>query len=417
MMSGMPKSRGRPKGRGRAPGRTTHVSPSLAALALRDAHRIVAGVDSLSVETWASGGLGSVWQAAGIMDREPEARFCQDVALRATRHPSPEALVAVAALRRLVSETERQVLDDAFEVLSQTQPRPGWVDDPQPAPRAAWRAVDVWDSRRALFVEYADPRPYTLMAAILEVAGSTVQTLQILRAGAAESWSQRGDADVPMPAVAAPTSDVLAELAEALRRTDRTIPRQDDEGFVALRALAWSRCRADLPASPSWDDMPEEERGRLVTAYVAESGLPDTDTTRSLANLFLDYGTGYITAGALAWSPDRVWLFLTDWLPRKAILDAAERRELPEALRQWVRFALRRRGVEQRWVEPVVSAVDEHLPAFEDAFDDMSTWGPAKALAAELERRGVDPSDRTATEDAIRELNAGSLARRLLEGR
>ena len=220
-----------------------------------------------------------------------------------------------------------------------------------------------------------------------------------------------------MPAVAAPASDVLAELAVALYRTDRTLPRQDDEGFVALRALAWSRCRAELPPNPPWDDMPEEERGRLVAAYLPESDLPDTDTIRSLANLFIDYGAGYIKAGPLAWSPDRVWLFLTDWLPRKAILDADERRELPEALRRWVRFALRRRGVEDRWVEPVVSAVDEHLQAFEDAFDDTATWGPAKALAAELERRGVDPSDRTATEEAVRALNAESLARRLTEGR
>ena len=220
-----------------------------------------------------------------------------------------------------------------------------------------------------------------------------------------------------MPVITAPAGDVLAELASALERTDRTIPRPDDEGFVALRALAWARCRAYLPTEPTWAAMPDEERERLITAYIVESGRPDNDTTRYLAGLFLDYGINYIATDPLAWSPDRVWLFLTDWLPRKAMLDADDRRELPDALRRWVRFALSRRGVEERWIEPVIAAVDEHVGQFEAAFGDTATWGPAKALAMELQRRGVDLADRAATEDAVRALNAENLARRLIEGR
>jgi hypothetical protein len=202
-----------------------------------------------------------------------------------------------------------------------------------------------------------------------------------------------------------------------MERTDRTIPRPDDEDFVALRALAWSRCLAHLSTDGTWEEMPEQERERLVAAYLADSDQPDTETIRYLAGLFLDYGVNYITTDALAWSPDRVWLFLTDWLPRKAMLDADDRRELPGALRGWVRFALRRRGVDERWVEPVVAAVDEHLAAFEDAFGDPAAWGPAKAIAAELERRGVDLTDRAATESAVTALNAENLARRLIDGR
>jgi hypothetical protein len=418
MMLGMPKSRGRPKGRGRPVGRTRPIaSAPLAAVALRDASQITAGVDSLNAETWASGALGSAWETAGIMDREPEASFCRDVARRAVAHPSPQGLAAVAALRRLVGVAERHEIDEAFDVLSRNQPRPDWIDDPPPAPTAGWRAVDPWGSRSALFVEYADPRPYTLMAGILEATGSTVQTLRILRAGAAQSWPGESGIEVPMPVVAMPASDVLAELAVALERTDRTIPRPDDESFVALRALAWSRCRAYQATERTWEDMPPEERERLIAAYIAESGQPDTATIRFLAGLFLDYGVNYITTDALAWSPDRVWLFLADWLPRKAILDADDRRELPEALRRWVRFALRRRGVEERWVEPVVAAVDEHLAEFEDAFGDPAASGPAKALAVELKRRGVDLSDDAATEDAISALNAENLARRIINDR
>lgn len=276
--------------------------------------------------------------------------------------------------------------------------------------------MDPWGCRTVLFVEYTDPRPHTLMAAVLEVTGSTVQTLQLVRVGAAENWPGESGIEVPMPVVAVPAGEVLAELAAALERTDRTIPRPDDERFVALRALAWSRCRAYRTSEPTWEDMPPEERERLVTAYLAESGQPDTSTIRYLAGLFLDYGVNYITTDALAWSPDRVWLFLADWLPRKAMLDADDRGELPEALRRWVRFALRRRGVEEPWVGPVVAAVDEHLAEFEEAFGDPAAWGPAKALAAELERRGVDLSDRAAAENAISAVNAENLARRLIDG-
>jgi hypothetical protein len=292
----MPKSRGRPKRRGGPASRPRpSPSPSLSALALRDAGRIAGAVDSLDAETWASGALGSAWEAAGLLEREPEAALCRDVARRAVARPSPEGLAAVAALRRLAPVAGRADIDEAFDALSRGQPRPEWIDDPPAEPSDGWRAEDPWGSRVFLFIEYADPRPYTLMAAILEATGSTVESLRLLRGNAAPRWSDSLDA--PMPVVAAPADDVLAELAMALKRTDRTIPRPDDQGFVALRALAWARCRAYLPTEPTWVEMPDEERERLITAYFAESGQADNDTTRYLAGLFFDYGINYIMTG------------------------------------------------------------------------------------------------------------------------
>lgn len=107
-------------------------------------------------------------------------------------------------------------------------------------------------------------------------------------------------------------------------------------------------------------------------------------------------------------------LLLTDWLPRKAVLDAAQRAALPDVLRRWVAYALGRRGVDARWITPVVDAVDAHLPAFRQAFDDGTSWGPAKQIAAALTDRGIDLTDRQAVDDAIHALNAERLARRLL---
>lgn len=78
--------------------------------------------------------------------------------------------------------------------------------------------------------------------------GTMVAKLGVLREGAAEHWSRMRDAgEVPMPVVEVPVPQALADLAGALRTTDMYWPRHDDEDFVEVRALAWSRCREFLP--------------------------------------------------------------------------------------------------------------------------------------------------------------------------
>ena len=53
-------------------------------------------------------------------------------------------------------------------------------------------------------------------------------------------------------------------------------------------------------------------------------------------------------------------LFLQDWLPRHAELDDGELDALPEVLKAWIGFALRRRGVEPEWITPVQDVVDAY---------------------------------------------------------
>lgn len=212
-----------------------------------------------------------------------------------------------------------------------------------------------------------------------------------------------------MPITQQPIADVLGELATVLRTTDITWPRSDDEDFVDNRALVWSRCRDHL--SEDWIEpvgLPSGERRRLIDEFTTSTGRGN-EVTRSLADLFLDYGEDYIHSGPLSWSPGEVVLFLTDWLPRKAILDTEQRQALPDTLRQWLTFALTKRGIGPQWVAPVLKAVDSHLSEFRDAFDDRTTWGPAKETAAVLAERGVDLTDQQAVEEAIRGLNAERL--------
>lgn len=366
----------------------------------------------LEVERWVSGWLGQAWLAAGMREREPERQLCLEVVGRASSRPSPHGLAAVAALRRIVAPSEVSMLDGTVKILSASQPLPPWSDVPPFEPVKAWRAVDVWDSEHVLFVEYGGPVPHTLMAQLMLAGGVLVEKLALLEPGAAASWERlREPGEVPMPTVETPVADALAELAHALRVTDMTLPRQDDEDFVDLRAMAWSRCRPHLLDWPDRQSLGDVDRDRLLDDFAADTAEPDDTVVRSLAELFLEYGEGYMTSGPLCWSPDWVGLFLTDWLPRKGILDAEQRAALPEVLRRWIRFALRRRDVAPEWIGPVVEAVDTCLPEFNEAFDDTAAWGPAKLIAAELAARGIDLSDKEAVDEAVRVLNAERLAR------
>lgn len=420
-----PKSRGRPADRGRQkPRRQGPTRPiRLSDQVIKHARDIAAIDDVLDNERWASGWLGDAWHAAPIGDRDAEHTLCMEVVGRVCTNPSPHGLAAVAALRRVVAPSEHKLLDETIDILTEDQPAPPWFDAPPFEPVRAWRAVDVWDSERVLFIEYAATdgaaTAHTLMAQIFEVGGTAVEKLGILRSGAALAWESMRDPDeVPMPLTEFRTSEALADLARCLERTDMLWPRHDDEDFVDTRALAWARCRAYVSDRPPWEPVPDKERTELIETFVHDAPPgADLGVLRSLADLFIDFGDGYLHTRPLGWSPQAVAMFLADWLPRKAVLDPAQRHALPAVLRQWIRFALNTRGVAPEWIDPVVAAVDTWQPAFAEAFDDETAWGPAKQVVTALEEQGVDLTDRGAVEAAVRGLNAENLARRLTDER
>jgi hypothetical protein len=277
--------------------------------------------------------------------------------------------------------------------------------------------VDVWDSERVLFIDYDGPVPHTVMAHVGEVGGTLVDKLALLAPRAADVWEgMRGEGEAPMPLAEQDADEVLADLAAALRLTDMTWPRHDDDDVGGLRALAWARCRDHLPDWPEPRPLADGERARVLDAF-AQSGAPaaeEAGTVRSLAELFLDYAENYLSRGPLCWSPGQVAVFLGDWLPRKTVLDQAHRTLLPEALKRWVTFALTERGVPEPWITPVVAAVEEYAPAFRAAFDNEEAWGPAQQISAAPAARDVDLTDRDAVDAAVRALNAERLAQQLM---
>ena len=351
-----PKSRGRAPGRGRTKQSRPVRELGLPAQVLKSAHDILTAT-SLQAELWASSCLGVAWSKARTPEQDPISDLCREVAKRGLDRRTPEAVAAVAALRRLLTLPE---LAAAFDLLAEEQPEPDWVSAPPAEPVRAWRAVDVWDAQHALFVDYGGPDEHTLMAHLVTPGGLMVPTLAVLQPGAAQAWARSQAPDgVPMPLGEAPVPAVLGELAGALDATDRYWPRPEAGGFPELRALAWSRCAAEPPHWPQPDPLTADGRAELVEEFLA--GLEDPAAARRPAELIVEFGDDFIIAGPLAWAPDTVPLFLQDWLPRHAELEDGEVDALPEVLKQWLGFALQRRGVEDAWITPVQDVVDAYV--------------------------------------------------------
>jgi hypothetical protein len=115
----------------------------------------------------------------------------------------------------------------------------------------------VYDSERVLLIDYDGPHPHTLIAQLCEVGGLMVQKRAVLKPGAVTEWHDLLKAgEAPMPIRPAQVTDVLGDLAHALRVTDMTWPRNNDEDFLDTRAPAWSRCRDHYPTGPTTPSCP-----------------------------------------------------------------------------------------------------------------------------------------------------------------
>ncbi len=135
-----------------------------------------------------------------------------------------------------------------------------------------------------------------------------------------------------------------------------------------------------------------------------------------LARWFVDFACDYGAGNPLRWSPMAVEILFADWLPRKAILEPAEIAALPEALRRFVRFSARRKGLTDEIISETLETVDRCAPDFAGGMADDEQAGPAKQLVKELLATGVDLADEAAvqrwTDARNAELADGTGARR-----
>lgn len=411
-----PKSRGRPVRRKarRTPGTTaTTTALSLERRALREARALLhPGANVVAAELFASFFLGQAWARAELGDREPELALVRGVA-EVVRRADPAGAAALAAFRLVLPEAAAEI-DKLLDELD--QPLPGWAAASTPAPAAALLSEDPWGARQNWFIRYEEPSPHVLMASVMRPGGPEVDELTVALPEAPEEYDEiREETFSPLRDVS--VGQALAALREAVRSTGLLWPRQRSGTFVENRLLARRRIDAYADPEPSLEErlaeqaLPPAERSRLRAAFLAErTGAPEA--IDFLVEVFLDYGAGYLGREPLLWSPADVILFLLDYVPRKVVLDEADRARLPALLADWVRFALARSGVEPRWIEPVLAAVEEHAEEFFETYEDAA--GPARQLLTRLTAEGVDLTDKDSVDAAVSRFNAEQLARRAL---
>jgi hypothetical protein len=180
------------------------------------------------------------------------------------------------------------------------------------------------------------------------------------------------------------------------------------EGSLATdRALVGARL-ALLPAPSDKPDaepepMSADARMALVAEFLAsteaaDAGLTELDeadlaSLHFCLSLVLDHADTFPDVNPLRWSPAVVGLFLLDWVHRRAVLDPTDAAMLPRALRAWVAYAARRRGLPEPAGSQTVEAVDELADEFARLYATGERRSPATAAVAQLIAEGVDPND------------------------
>ena len=207
--------------------------------------------------------------------------------------------------------------------------------------------------------------------------------------------------------------EVADRLAQGLLIFDMSIDPPCDVEVPSLVPLLRARLRA-LPPAVAMEQRPftEQERHVLVDGFARSREAGRSSATVELADLFVSCRLERLDADPLRWSPIAVELCLLDWLPRQTTLDAAEIRALPGALKRWVRFAGRKKGLPADAIEETLAAVDQFGREFPGAMRDRSRFGPAKALVDAMTADGVDPADEGALGAWISDFNKRPLAER-----
>ena len=161
--------------------------------------------------------------------------------------------------------------------------------------------------------------------------------------------------------------------------------------------------------------MSEPERDALVDDFLSSPETPglgldgEDSPARVVAEAIVAYRCDYADGDPLRWSTIVAELFMLDWVPRKTNLPDEALELLPDAVRAWVRYAGRRKGLAHRHVEETLAAVDRFEKEFTEAIHDPSRFGPAKQLVSAISPTGSSSRIRLRwTSGSARSTNAPS---------
>ncbi len=379
--------------------------------------------DPFEGELWASSILGSFYKLPIPLDARDQVERSIGPAIvdAAERAGDPPALAVLRAFGAVADGPTAALAADAGDRLAASGvAEPSWAARiGRPDLVDAWTYVDPWGDQRTWFGTFVYPgrEPHVVMALCDENLGGIVKdAFAAYPKGDLRALAERerglGVSD------AAPDL-MAARVIAAIRTGDMYLDNDWTDGFKETRALILARMELIGPAElPEREPPPDEDaRLALLERFMASPFAPDPDqvepeTTELIVGRCLDARCDFGDGDPLRWSPIVVELFMLDFLPRKAIMDARQIRALPKVLPGWVRFALTERGLDERWIEEAVAAVATFAPAFRKAVTDHRSFGPAKAMTNAMLAGGVDLTDERAVARWIDDFNARPIEER-----
>jgi hypothetical protein len=210
--------------------------------------------------------------------------------------------------------------------------------------------------------------------------------------------------------------EARSRIEAALYMLDHTLDPPVNEDVRRLRVLIAARMRLlpdgfELP--DDYRQLTPEDREALVDDFLTSpegQGWDGDEDAEDVAHLAIEFGSDYNHGGPLRWSPVVVEIFMTSWLARKVTREPAFFARVPDVLRDWVKYAGRRRRVPAAALREAVASVNRHRREMLDSVNDPAAWGPAKAFAVAALDAGVDLADRGDVERFIQRYNAGLAA-------
>ncbi|MCA1703314.1 MAG: hypothetical protein LC808_08650 [Actinobacteria bacterium] len=426
----MPKSRGRKKNKGggsknagkrRTPSPLSspgpvgpYPAPPVSKLVdiIMSGDDLVGEDDPLIAEMWASQMLGTFYKlplpihVLDEFEKSMEASLIEAID-QAKDEKQLRVLRALAAIALNPIGARAQARAD--ELAEQGVPDPPWAQQiGKPEFVDAWMTEDPYGDQRGYFARfrYAGRDPHTVTTLYdVNLGGIVKDSFAGYTKGDLRSAPTREE----MPRKDAETTAMASEVLSGIAIGDMYIDNDWTEDFRKTRALLNARMRLlvdDLPeVPPESDPLPEEARGTLVEEFMGSGHATGLDAEDSIAHHALSFRCDYCDGDPLRWSPIGVELFMMDFLPRKVSLDAVEIRNVPAVLKGWVRFALEKRGLEERWISETEAAIDRWARDFKKEATNPHNFGPAKAIGQAMMASGIDLTDQRSVDRWIEDFN------------
>jgi hypothetical protein len=409
-----PASRTRPAGGRTASDREPSFAPAFNSL-LRGARGLHADPDPLQVEAFASSVISTFPRRLIDVD-DPEGFFGQRLVDYLVAKRSDDALAVLHGVAAVATSERLARLSSAGALRLRVAGRtdPPWAETVGRSSFVeAFAPIDPYEEQDLVVstFEYPDGRRHALVYLADQNFDGLVRQAHIandpddVRRAFIESGElalRRVDAQ-----------EVADRLAQGLLIYDLSIDPPCDGDMPPLVPLLRARQSA-LPPPVEMEQrvFTNRQRHAILDEFARAQEAGRSKPAIELADFFVSCRLERLDADPLRWSPIAVELCLLDWLPRKATLDAADIRAVPDALKRWIRFSGRKKGLAADAIDETVGAVDRFSPDFRRAMRDPSRFGPAKSLVGAVKAEGVDLMDERAFGAWIERVNARPLAER-----